>query len=131
MPKPIRARFFASADDLRSWFEAHHADREEVWVGFSKADTGRRGIVYAEAVEQAVSFGWIDSTVRRIDDERYANRFTPRRPDSSWTDGNRRLFRELESAGRVHAAGRAAFEGRAGPVRGAARRRRQSTPRSR
>jgi uncharacterized protein YdeI (YjbR/CyaY-like superfamily) len=108
----VPARFFGSTSELRAWFEAHHADRSELWVGFYKAHTGRGGVVYPEAVDEALCFGWIDTTVRRIDDDRYANRFVPRRPGSPWSDGNRRRFAELERAGRAHEAGRRAFERR-------------------
>jgi len=103
------ARFFSSTAELRAWFEAHHADAPELWVGFFKAHTGRTGVVYPEAVDEALCFGWIDTTVRRIDADRYANRFTPRRPGSSWSAVNRRRYAELETMGRVHDAGRRAF----------------------
>jgi len=109
---PIPARFFRSRHELRAWFEAHHADAPELWVGFHKAHTGKAGVVYLEAVEEALCFGWIDTTVRRIDRDRYANRFTPRRLGSQWSAVNRRRFVELERAGRVHKSGRAAFERR-------------------
>jgi len=108
----VPARFFRSRRELRDWFEAHHADTAELWVGFHKAHTGRVGVVYPEAVEEALCFGWIDTTVRRIDDDRYANRFTPRRRDSQWSTVNRRLFAELEKTGRVHESGRRAFDRR-------------------
>ena len=109
---PVPARFFETAEDLRAWFESHHADSPELWVGFFKAHTGRRGVVYPEAVDEALCFGWIDTTVRRIDDDRYANRFTPRRPGSNWSETNLRRFAELERAGRMHSSGRRAFEQR-------------------
>jgi uncharacterized protein YdeI (YjbR/CyaY-like superfamily) len=109
---PVSARFFRSRHELRAWFAAHHADTPELWVGFHKAHTGKAGVVYLEAVEEALCFGWIDTTVRRIDADRYANRFTPRRPGSQWSAVNRRRFTELERAGRVHESGRAAFERR-------------------
>jgi len=109
---PVPAQFFRSVQELRAWFEAHHADTPELWVGFYKAHTGRGGVVYLEAVDEALCFGWIDTTVRRIDDDRYANRFTPRRPDSAWSVVNRQRFAELEKAGRVHESGRRAFDRR-------------------
>jgi uncharacterized protein YdeI (YjbR/CyaY-like superfamily) len=109
---PVPARFFATPEELRAWFEAHHADTPELWIGFYKAHTKKGGVVYAQAVEEALCFGWIDTTVRRIDEERYANRFTPRRPDSYWSVVNCRKFAELDRTGRVHAAGRRAFERR-------------------
>jgi len=108
----VPARFFDSPKSLRAWFEAHHDGTAELWVGFYKAHTGRGGVVYLEAVDEALCFGWIDTTVRRIDDDRYANRFVPRRPGSNWSEANRRRFVELERSGRVHAAGRRAFEER-------------------
>ena len=109
-PAPVPARFFSTARELRAWFESHHATTTELWVGFYKAHTGRGGVVYAEAVDEALCFGWIDTTVRRIDEDRYANRFTPRRPDSAWSDVNRARFAELEKQGRMTEAGRRAFE---------------------
>ncbi|HYA71212.1 MAG TPA: YdeI/OmpD-associated family protein [Thermoplasmata archaeon] len=108
----IPARFFRSTDELRSWFEAHHADTPELWIGFYKAHSGRSGVVYPEAVDEALCFGWIDTTVRRIDDDRYANRFVPRRAESQWSEVNRRRYAELDRAGRIHEAGRRAFERR-------------------
>ncbi|HYB77077.1 MAG TPA: YdeI/OmpD-associated family protein [Thermoplasmata archaeon] len=109
---PVPARFFASVDDLRAWFQAHHSDSLELWIGFYKAHTERTGVVYTEAVDEALCFGWIDTTVRRIDEDRYANRFTPRRPESAWSEANRHRFAELDRAGRVTDAGRRAFERR-------------------
>jgi len=109
---PVPARFFRTPQELRSWFESHHADASELWVGFFKAHTGRTGVVYPEAVDAALCFGWIDTTVRRIDDDRYANRFTPRRAESQWSEVNLRRFAELDREGRVHPAGRRAFERR-------------------
>ena len=108
----VPARFFGSKRELRAWFKEHHADRSELWVGFYKAHTGRGGVVYPEALDEALCFGWIDTTVRRIDADRYANRFVPRRPGSQWSDVNRRRFLELDRAGRVHEVGRRAFERR-------------------
>ena len=109
MTASVPARFFGSKEELRAWFEAHHADTPELWIGFHKAHTGRRDVVYPEAVDEALCFGWIDTTVRRLDDDRYANRFTPRRSNSTWSAVNRRRFAELEGEGRVHDAGRRAF----------------------
>ena len=111
-PREIPARFFRTTLDLRAWFERHHSDAPELWVGFYKAHTGKGGVTYPEAVDVALCFGWIDTTVRRIDADRYANRFTPRRAGSQWSSTNRRRFAELAAAGRVHDAGRRAFDRR-------------------
>jgi len=113
----VPAHFFRSTDELRAWFEHHHASDSQVWIGFHKAHTGRSGVVYPEAVDEALCFGWIDTMVRRIDEDRYANRFTPRRPGSYWSLVNRRRFAKLDRQGRVHEAGRRAFERRPAPDR--------------
>lgn len=109
LPNP---RFFRTRGELRAWFERYHVNTRELWIGFHKAHSGRAGVGYPEAVEEALGFGWIDTTVRRIDADRYAHRFTPRRPDSYWSVVNRQKFVELERAGRVHESGRRAFDRR-------------------
>jgi uncharacterized protein YdeI (YjbR/CyaY-like superfamily) len=113
----MKARFFRTPTELRSWFFAHVGSATELWVGFFKKDSGRTGLTCSEAVGEALCFGWIDTTVRRIDDERYANRFVPRRPDSSWTEANLALAGRLARGGRMHPAGRRAY--RAGRQRAA------------
>jgi uncharacterized protein YdeI (YjbR/CyaY-like superfamily) len=110
-------QFFPSRQELRFWFEYHHAAAPELWVGFYKAHTGRKGVSYLEAVEEALCFGWIDTTVRRIDADRYANRFTPRRPGSRWSRENRERFRALSRLGQVTEAGRVAFKRTASSAR--------------
>jgi uncharacterized protein YdeI (YjbR/CyaY-like superfamily) len=109
-PKP---RFFATAAEFRAWLEQHHADERELWVGFHKKGSGRPSITYPEAVAEALCFGWIDGVRRSVDDESYANRFTPRRRGSNWSAVNVKLVEELTRAGRMHPAGLKAFEERA------------------
>jgi uncharacterized protein YdeI (YjbR/CyaY-like superfamily) len=75
---------------------------------FPKAGTGRKSIAYEDAVREALCFGWIDSLIRRLDDDRYARKFTPRKPASKWSDSNRRRWAELAAAGKLRPAGRAA-----------------------
>jgi uncharacterized protein YdeI (YjbR/CyaY-like superfamily) len=75
---------------------------------FHKDHSGVRSIPYEEAVRQALCFGWIDSLIKRLDDERYARKFTPRKPTSKWSELNRRRWTELEAQGRLAAPGRAA-----------------------
>ncbi|HXE57417.1 MAG TPA: YdeI/OmpD-associated family protein [Gemmatimonadales bacterium] len=104
--------YFASADELRRWLEANHARRDELWVGFHKAHTGRDGLGYSAALDQVRCFGWIDGVRKRIDDDRYAIRFTPRKPASTWSRVNTARAGELIGAGRMHPAGLAAFERR-------------------
>jgi uncharacterized protein YdeI (YjbR/CyaY-like superfamily) len=79
-----------------------------VWFVFYKAHTGRKSVPYEECVREALCFGWIDSLIKRLDDDRFALKFTPRKPSSKWSDLNRRRWRELDAAGRLAPAGRAA-----------------------
>ena len=104
--------FFADAAELRAWFLEHHADAPELLVGYYKKHTGRPTVQHTEAIEQALCFGWIDSIGRRIDDERYQVRFTPRRKGSVWSAINVAKIAELTAAGQMHPAGLHAFESR-------------------
>lgn len=94
------------------WFEENHDKRHEAWIGFCRKDSGKPSITYADAVDAALCFGWIDGIRKRIDETRYTNRFTPRTPTSSWSQVNLRRFEELQRRGRVHASGLEAFERR-------------------
>ncbi len=77
-----------------------------------KKHTGKQTMTWSQAVDQALCFGWIDGVMRRIDDERHVQRFTPRRPGSNWSKVNVEKMARLEAEGLVAAAGRRAFEGR-------------------
>ncbi len=109
---PDEPVIFTSAAGFRRWLEAHHASARELWVGYYRKGVGRPSITYPEAVDEALCFGWIDGIGRRIDEEVHANRFTPRRPRSNWSAKNVTRVGELRRAGRMHAAGIAAFEAR-------------------
>jgi uncharacterized protein YdeI (YjbR/CyaY-like superfamily) len=89
----------------RAWLSDHHDQESEIWLVYYKRHTKRPRIPYADAVEEALCFGWIDSIVRRLDEGRFAQKFTPRRLNSRWSDINRRRFAKLVAAGRVTAAG--------------------------
>lgn len=103
--------FFASAAEFRAWLAAHHQAETEVWVGMWKAATGRPSIRWAEAVREALCFGWIDGQSRRIDDRSHMQRFTPRK-SRRWSAVNVRLVAELEREGLMRDAGRRAFASR-------------------
>jgi uncharacterized protein YdeI (YjbR/CyaY-like superfamily) len=107
---PMSATYFASAADFRRWLEKHHGTATELVVGFFKKSSGQGGLTYTEAVDELLCFGWIDGVVRRIDDERYSHRVTPRRPRSIWSKVNVGHVRRLTRAGKMHPAGLAAFE---------------------
>jgi uncharacterized protein YdeI (YjbR/CyaY-like superfamily) len=108
----VEPTFFATPAEFRAWFEANHADTPELLVGYYKKGTGRPSITWPESVDEALCFGWIDGIRRRIDDESYSIRFTPRRPRSIWSAVNIRRAGELIEAGRMTPAGLAAFEAR-------------------
>lgn len=89
----------------RKWLAAHHDSESEVWLVFHKLHTGRPCIDYHDALDEALCFGWVDSLVKRLDDARYARKFTPRRPDSKWSSINRKRYAELAASGRLMPAG--------------------------
>jgi uncharacterized protein YdeI (YjbR/CyaY-like superfamily) len=104
--------FFASPADLRAWLESNHGGAGELWVGFYKVGSGHPSITWPQAVDQALCFGWIDGVRRRIDDVSYVIRFTPRKPDSTWSAVNIRRIKELAAQGLVRPAGLKAFASR-------------------
>jgi uncharacterized protein YdeI (YjbR/CyaY-like superfamily) len=91
--------------EWRRWLREHHGSDSEIWLVFHKRHTGTRSLSYDDAVEEALCFGWIDSIVRRLDDNRYARKFTPRKADSKWSTANRRRYADLESRGLLAAPG--------------------------
>lgn len=97
-------------DQWRSWLVANHNDQPGVWLCSWRTPTGKPRCPYPEVVEEAICFGWIDSTVTNLDDERGLQLITRRKPKSSWTRLNRQRFAEMESAGLMTDAGRRAAE---------------------
>lgn len=94
----------------RAWLAANCETARGVWVVSWRSSSGRDRIAYADLVEEALCFGWIDSTVNRLDDERGMQLMTPRKPKSGWTRLNRRRVEALEEQGRMADAGRRAVE---------------------
>jgi uncharacterized protein YdeI (YjbR/CyaY-like superfamily) len=108
----MKPRFFATPEALRAWLEEHHDTADELWVGLYKKGSGRPSVTWPEVVDEALCFGWIDGVRKSIDDERYANRLTPRRPNSNWSAVNVGRVGELMKLGRMRPAGLEAFERR-------------------
>ena len=108
----VEATIFPSAAAFRAWLQEHHATKPELWVGYYRKGSGRQSITYSEAVDEALCFGWIDGVTRRIDEISWANRYTPRRVRSIWSNVNVRRVELLLEQGRMHPAGIAAFEAR-------------------
>ena len=92
----------------RRWLAKHHASTPGVWLVRHKRHTAIKSIPYEDLVRTALCFGWVDSLVKRLDDDRYAIKVTPRKPTSKWSDINRRRWNDLKAAGLLHAPGVAA-----------------------
>jgi uncharacterized protein YdeI (YjbR/CyaY-like superfamily) len=118
MAMPHRPVFFRDAAALRRWFSQHAAKESALLVGFMKKTTGVASVTWPQAVDEALCVGWVDGVRHRIDDERYTIRFSPRRRGSRWSQINVRRVAALKKAGRMTAAGLAAFAARKrlGPV---------------
>ncbi|HYN22021.1 MAG TPA: YdeI/OmpD-associated family protein [Thermoanaerobaculia bacterium] len=109
MTKPT---FFASPSEFREWLEENHDQASELFLGFYKKDSGKKGITYSEALDEALRYGWIDGVRKSLGETRWMIRFTPRKPKSVWSLVNIKRFKELQAEGRIEAPGLAAFERR-------------------
>lgn len=109
---PTSPRFFRTQADLRAWFEQHHDEGGELWVGYYKKGTGLPSVTWPESVDAALCFGWIDGLKRSVDEKSYTLRFTPRRKRSHWSDRNLGRMKELVAEGLVAESGLAAYERR-------------------
>ena len=108
----MKPKFFATQAAFRAWLEEHHATSVELMVGFYKKSSGKPSISWPQAVDEALCFGWIDGVRRSIDDERYQNRFTPRKARSTWSVVNIARAKELVRLGLMRTAGLREFESR-------------------
>jgi uncharacterized protein YdeI (YjbR/CyaY-like superfamily) len=97
--------FVATPVELEAWIDEHGEESDGIWLKFAKKDSGIESVVYAEAVEIALSHGWIDGQAKRLDDHHYLQRFTPRRPRSKWSRINREKAERLIAEGRMRAGG--------------------------
>ena len=102
-------KFFKTTEALRAWFTKHGATKTELWIGYFKKSSGRGGVVYKQALDEALCVGWIDGVVRSIDAVCYMQRWTPRKPKSNWSIVNVKRVGELIAEGRMKPAGLAAF----------------------
>ena len=108
----MRISTFASRQKFREWLEKNHRTTPELLVRCYKVHAADKGLTYREALDEALCFGWIDGVRRAVDEESFSVRFTPRKPKSYWSGVNIRRATQLANEGRMHAAGRAAFEAR-------------------
>jgi uncharacterized protein YdeI (YjbR/CyaY-like superfamily) len=105
-------QFFRTPAELRRWFARHHASAIELFLGYWKVGSGEKSVTWPESVDEALCVGWIDGVTRRIDDQRYVIRFTPRKASSIWSAVNIARIAALDAEGRLQDAGRAAFAAR-------------------
>jgi len=108
----MEAIYFASPDEFRAWLDANYLAERELLVGFYKKGTGKPSMSWPESVDQALCYGWIDGVRRRVDDERYTIRFTPRKAGSTWSAVNIARAGELIELDLMQPAGLAAFDAR-------------------
>lgn len=101
--------YIANRREWRKWLGKNHATAPEIWLVSYRKDSGKPRIAYADAVEEALCFGWIDGIAKKIDGESSAQRFTPRRPKSNWSELNKERARRLIADGKMTAAGLAAL----------------------
>jgi uncharacterized protein YdeI (YjbR/CyaY-like superfamily) len=91
----------AKRSEWRAWLRKNYKTARAVWLVFHKKHTGRPRVAYNDAVEEAIAFGWIDSIAKRIDEDRYAQRFTPRNPKSSFSESNIARLRAMAAKGKI------------------------------
>ena len=97
--------FFATSAELETWMDEHGEESDGIWLKFAKKESGIESVAYAEAVEIALSCGWIDGQAKRLDDHHYLQRFTPRRSRSKWSKINREKAERLIAEGSMRPAG--------------------------
>jgi uncharacterized protein YdeI (YjbR/CyaY-like superfamily) len=108
MTAELTTSHVTSRRQWRAWLAKHHTSSPGIWLVFYKAHTRVKSISYEDMVREALCFGWIDSLIKRLDDNRYAFKVTPRRPTSKWSEINRKRWVELKAAGLLTSAGLAA-----------------------
>jgi uncharacterized protein YdeI (YjbR/CyaY-like superfamily) len=104
--------FFESQAKFRQWLKKHHDSVDELWIGFYKKASGKGGITYKEALDEALCYGWIDGVKKRLDDDAFVQRFTPRQAKSHWSLVNINRVGELTKLGVMMSPGAVAFERR-------------------
>ena len=107
-----KLRFFRTSAQLRKWLDKNHDRETELWIGFHRTDSGKGGITYAQALDEALCYGWIDGIRKKLDETSFTTRFTPRKKNSIWSNVNVRHIERLTRDGRMMPPGIAAFDGK-------------------
>jgi len=103
--KVTKELYVTNRDDWREWLRRNHDIEKEVWLIIYKKHTGKRSVPYDDSVEEALCFGWIDSIIKRIDDEKFIRKFTPRKPKSKWSEANKSRATRMITEGKMTEAG--------------------------
>jgi uncharacterized protein YdeI (YjbR/CyaY-like superfamily) len=106
----MKPKFFKSQSEFREWLNKNYDKEDEVWIGIYKKASGKEGINYDQALDEALCFGWIDGIVKKYDEDSYMQRFTPRRPKSNWSKNNVNHIERLTKEGKMMPFGLAAVE---------------------
>ena len=106
----MKTLYMKTGKEWRSWLRKNHKKENEIWLVFYKKHTGKPTLTYKESLEEALCFGWVDGLKKRLDDERYTYRFSPRKEKSRWSPANIKLAEQLIEEKRMAKPGLAAFE---------------------
>jgi uncharacterized protein YdeI (YjbR/CyaY-like superfamily) len=106
----VKRLYVKNREEWRYWLGKHHASENEIWLVYYKKHTGKPSIPYGDAVEESLCFGWIDSTIKRIDEERYLQKFSPRNIKSNWSELNIQRAEKMIKAGLMTEAGLKKFK---------------------
>ncbi len=101
----LKTLYVTNRDEWRKWLERNCETEKEVWLLYYKRDSGKPSIPYEDTVEEALCFGWIDSIIKKVDDERYVRKFTPRKNTSNWSDLNKKRVRKMIKEGKMTETG--------------------------
>ncbi len=108
---PMKTVYVIHREEWRQWLAEHHDSEKEIWLVYYKKNSGKPRIPYNDAVEEALCFGWIDSILRGVDEERFAQRFSPRKAGSNWSAMNKERARRLIQQGKMAPPGLAKLKG--------------------
>ena len=97
--------YVTNRDDWCEWLRKNYETKKEVWLIYYKKHTGTPSIPYDDSVEEALCFGWIDNIIKRIDDEKFVRKFTPRKAKSKWSEANKKRARKMIKEGKMTEAG--------------------------
>ena len=111
-PASSSVLFASSRKEWRTWLTQYQSTKDEVWLVYYKKNTGKPSVSYIESLEEALCFGWIDGIKKRIDEEKYSHRFTPRKPNSKWSERNIQLAKKMIDEDKMTSSGLSAFKQR-------------------